>query len=156
MSVLERGPNGVTPEKDHQKQAFWQIYLPAGFGAALFIGLCVWAALFTAGYIPQAGLPDQQSPAAKVAVIWILLPTCFGSLIQIALLGGTVFLLGKGIHGAPPLFLKIRTFIWRFFAALIKGSDKAAGVVIAARSQQTGAQRISQRLAFWKRTEKGG
>jgi hypothetical protein len=150
MSILEPGPTLVTPEKEHKKQAFWQIYLPLGLGVAAFIGLCVWAALYTAGYIPQAGLPDQQSPAAKVAVIWILLPTCLGSLIQIALLGGLVFLLGKGIHGTPALFLKIRSLLWRFYAMLIKGSDKAAGAVISTYSQPAGVKRLFRKLAFWK------
>ncbi len=141
---------GTTPEKDHQRQAFWQIYLPAGLGAAAFIALCVWAALFTAGYVPEPALPDQQSPAAKVAVIWILLPTCFGSLIQMALLGGTVFLLGRGIRGTPSLFLKIRTVLWRIFAALTKGSDKAASTIISISSQKAGVKRLYHKMAFWK------
>ena len=153
MSVPEPGPIASSPEKDHQRQAFWQIYLPAGLSAAVFIALCGWAALYTAGYLPEPMLPDQQSAPAKVAVIWILLPTCLGSLIQIALLGGSVYLLGRAIRGTPSLFHRAHQFLQQASAAIRKIADRAAAPVISIASLKAGLDRLFVQIAFWKHTD---
>jgi hypothetical protein len=112
-----------------------------------------WAALYTAGYLPEPTLPDQQSPAAKVAVIWILLPICLGSLIQIALLGGTVYLLGRAIRGTRPLFHRVLKLLQRAFGVVRMIADRAAAPVIFIASLKAGLGRMFDKIAFWKHTE---
>jgi hypothetical protein len=150
MSVQQSAKPAFTPEQDHRRQAFWQIYLPLALGAAIFIALCVWVVLFTIGYIPETGLPDQQSPAAKVAVIWILLAPCFGGLIQLVILGGMVFLVAGGIRGFPPLAHRLQGAIDRVSASLHRLADSAAKPVISVASLKAGWDRLVELISFWK------
>lgn len=140
-----------SPEQIHRRQAFWQIYLPLFFGAAIFLAVGVWAVVYTTGYIPQAGLPDQQTPAAKVAVIWILLAPCFGGLIQLVLLAGVAFALAKGIHGLPSLAHQVQTGVNRVSMMVRRLSDQLSRPVIQIASQKSGIDRFFEMIAFWKR-----
>ncbi len=128
----------------------WQIYLPAILGAAVFLALCVGTVIYTMGYVPDAALPDHQSPPAKVAVIWLILPTCFGGLIQMAIVGGLVFALGRGIKGLPLLAHKVQDGINRFSAAVSRFADAAAKPVLIVGSQKAGWDRFVDFIAFWK------
>lgn len=144
----------LQPEKDHHRQSIWQIYIPVFLGFGLFIALCVWAAIYSMGY-PTQNLPDQQSPAAQIAVIWLVLPTCLGGLIQMALLGGSVYLLSKGIRGLPPLAHKIGNGVRRVSTVAIKSSDKIAAPLIYVSSRKAGIDQFFRRIAFWKRPSQG-
>jgi hypothetical protein len=150
MSNSPSSSSALTPEKQHRRDTFWQVYVPVFFGAAVFVALCVWVVIFTIGYVPDVNLPDQQSPAAKVAVIWILLPGCLGGLIQIALLGGVVFGLAYGIRGLPGLSHQALAGIQRLSALLKQAADRLAAPVIAVHSQKAGLDRLWERIAFWK------
>lgn len=151
MSQTESSQRAAfSPEHTHRRQAIWQIYLPAFLGVAVFLALCVWIVLFTMGYVPNSTLPDQQSPPAKIAVIWLLLPTCFGGLLQIAIFGGLVFVLGRGIKGLPPLAHKVRDGIDRFSATVRRFADAAAKPVVIVGSQKAGWDRFKDFIAFWK------
>jgi hypothetical protein len=145
----------LDPESAHRRQAFWQIYLPLAGGGLVFLGLCVWAALYTAGYSVPDGVFTQQTPAAGLAVIWILLPGCFGSLIQMALVGGVVFLLGKAIGGTPDVFHKLHGLILKGSAALHTLSDKLAAPVIQVGGMKAGWDRLWDLIAFWKQPSRG-
>ncbi len=150
MSVPLPTQPAFTPEQDHRRQAFWQIYLPLALGGAVFIALCVWVVLFTIGYIPEPGLPDQQSPAAKVAVIWVLLGPCLGGLIQLAFLGGMAFLLARGIRGLPPMAHQLQGAVDRFATFVHRLSDSAAKPVISIASRKAGWDRLLELISFWK------
>ena len=150
MSQTGSSQKTFSPEQMHRRQSLWQIYLPAFLGAAVFLALCVWTVLFTMGYIPDPTLPDQQSPPAKVAVIWLLLPTCFGGLIQLAIFGGLVFAVGRGIKGLPPLAQKAQNGLDRISAAVRRFADMAAKPVLVVGSQKAGWDRFTDFIAFWK------
>jgi hypothetical protein len=152
MSNSPSSQKALTPEEQHRRQAFWQVYVPTFLGAAVFVALCVWVVIFTIGYVPEANLPDQQSPAAKVAVIWILLPGCLGGLIPLALLSGMVFILARGIQGLPGVAHQALAAIHRLSAALQNAADRLAAPVIAVNSQKAGLDRLWDRIAFWKHT----
>jgi hypothetical protein len=151
MSNSNPSPSALTPAEMHRRQTFWQVYVPAFLGAAVFVALCVWVVLYTIGYQPDAHLPDQQTPAAKVAVIWILLPGCLGGLIQLALLGGMVYGLTYGIRGLPGVSHKVLEAIQRAKAVVQQAADKMAAPVISVGSQKAGLDRLWERVAFWKR-----
>ena len=155
MSDPQPSPVGFSPEKQHRREAFWQVYLPAILGGAVFVGICVWVVLFTIGYVPEPNLPDQQTPAAKVAIIWILLPTCFGGFIQLALLGGTVFVLSKGIRGLPGLADQILAGIQRVHVFLQRMSDRVSAPIISVASSKAGLDRFFDQVAFWKHSRRG-
>jgi hypothetical protein len=150
MSELQPLKAPMSPEQLHRREAFWQVILPACLGAAVFIALCVWTVLYTIGYVPDPALPDQQSSPAKVAVIWILLPTCFGGLFQLAFLGGMVFLLSRGIRGLPGLSHQALAGIHKVTAMLQQLADRAAAPVISVASSKAGWDRFVRRIAFWK------
>ena len=147
---MESSPKNFSPEQMHKRQAIWQIFLPAFLGAAIFLALCVWVVFYTIGYVPDAALPDQQSPPAKVAVIWLLLPTCFGGLIQMAILGGLVYGMGRGIKGLPSLAQKLQNAMYRVSAGISRAADMVAKPVLAAGSQKAGWDRLIDFIAFWK------
>jgi hypothetical protein len=150
MSPTESTQRAFSPEQIHRRQAIWQIYLPAILGAAVFLALCVGTVIYTMGYVPDATLPDQQSPPAKVAVIWLILPTCFGGLIQMAIVGGLVYALGRGIKGLPPLAQKAQDGLNRFSAGVRRFSDAIARPVVVVGSQKAGWDRFVDFIAFWK------
>lgn len=150
MSNSKSSPSALTPEQQHRRQAFWQVYVPTFLGAAVFVALCVWTVIFTMGYQPEANLPDQQTPAAKVAVIWLILPTCLGGFFQLALLGGTVYGLARGIQGLPGVSHQVLDGIQRFSALLRRLADQLAAPVIAVSSQTAGLSHLWERIAFWK------
>ncbi len=150
MSTSQSNLPADKPERDHRRQAFWQIYLPAFLGAAAFIALCVWAVLYTIGYVPVPGLASQQSAAAGVATIWILLPTCLGSLIPIAILGGSVYLMSRSIRGLPRQAHRAQDGMWRVAALARRVTDQIAKPVIGVASAKSGWDRLWDRLAFWK------
>jgi hypothetical protein len=150
MSQTESSQKGFSPEQLHRRQAIWQIYLPAFLGVAVFLALCVWVIVFTIGYVPDAALPDQQSPPAKVAVIWLILPTCFGGLFQMAIFGGLVFVLGRGIKGLPLLAHKMQGSIERLSAVIHRFADSVAKPVVIVGSQKAGWDRFIDFIAFWK------
>jgi hypothetical protein len=154
MSDSLKTPAAFSPEKQHRREVFWQVYLPAFLGGVVFVGLCVWVVLFTIGYIPE-NLPDHQSPPAKVAVIWLLLPSCLGGLLQLALLGGTVYLLARGIHGLPVLSHKILAGVNRAAELIQMVADRAAAPVIKVASTKAGWDRVVERLAFWRHSAQG-
>jgi hypothetical protein len=150
MSPTESSQKEFSPEQMHRRQAIWQIYLPAFLGVAVFLVLCVGTVLYTIGYVPDAALPDHQSPPAKVAVIWLLLPTCFGGLIQMAIFGGLVYGLGRGIKGLPPLAHKAQGGLERVSAGLRRFADAVAKPVMIVGSQKAGWDRFVDYIAFWK------
>ncbi len=150
MSTSNPSPLARTPEEQHRRQAFWQVYLPTFLGAAVFLALCVWTVIFTIGYQPDANLPDQQTPAAKVAVIWLILPTCLGGLFQLALLGGMVYGLARGIKGLPGASHQLLAAIERLSDLLKQAADKVAAPVIAVNSRTAGLAQLWERIAFWK------
>jgi hypothetical protein len=155
MSNSNPSPSALTPEEQHRRQTFWQVYVPLFLGAAVFVALCVWTVIFTIGYKSDANLPDQQSPAAKVAVIWILLPGCFGGLIQLAILGGLAYGMGRGIRGLPGVSHQALAGIQRLSALAQQAADRLAAPVIAVNSQKAGLDRLWERIAFWKHKSKG-
>lgn len=150
MSAINSSKKVVSPEQLHKRQAIWQIYLPAIVGAAVFVGLCVWVVLYTVGYVPAANLPDQQSPPAKVAVIWILLPSCLGGLLSLAVFGGSVYLLGRGIKGLPPLSHKVQRLVDHAAHMVHKAADASARPLIVVASQKAAWDRFTDFIAFWK------
>ncbi len=150
MSVSQSNRPADQPERDHRRQAFWQIYLPAFLGAAVFIALCVWAVLYTIGYVPVPGLASQQSAAAGTAVIWIILPTCLGNLIPIAILGGSVYLMSRGIRGLPRQAHRAQDGMWRLSALARRLSDRIASPVMDVASAKAAWDRLWDRLAFWR------
>jgi hypothetical protein len=145
----------LSPEQMHRREVFWQVILPALIGAAIFIAICVWVVVFTIGFVPDPTLPDQQSSPAKVAVIWILLPTCLGGLIQLAFLGGLVYLHSLGIRGLPGFSHKILSGLEKVSSLVQNLSDRAAAPVISVASTKAGWDRFFNRVAFWKHSEQG-
>jgi hypothetical protein len=155
MRETQPSKSSLTPEQLHRREVFWQVILPASLGAAVFIALCVWAVVYTIGYVPNPALPDQQTSPAKVAVIWILLPTCLGGIFQLVLLGGVVFLLTRGIRGLPELSHQILSGIEKLSLMIHNLADRLAAPVISVASSKAGVDRFIDRIAFWRHSAQG-
>jgi len=114
LSALER----------HHRQAAWQIWVPVILAAALVITLFVFSVLATVYNYPIS------KTLAPVAVIWVLLPNCFGGLFTLAFLGGLVFTAGKLLQGLPQLGNRVLHALDRLQALVQALSDRLASPVL--------------------------
>lgn len=144
-----------TPEASHRRQAAWQIWLPLGLLLALFIAAGVLAVLFTSGYIPKAGLPDQQSPLAKSSVIFLVSGACLGSLFQLLVLVGLVLLSGKIITGLPHLAHKVQNGFTSLEHLAARASQKVSAPIISIAAFKAALVTLFSRLQFWKNHQHG-
>lgn len=144
-----------TPEASHRRQAAWQIWLPLGLLLALFITAGVLAVLFTGGYTPQPGLPDQQSPLAKASVIMLVSGACLGSLFQLLVLVGLVLISGKVILGLPGFAHKVQNGFSRLEKLAARASQKLTAPIISVAVFKTALVTLFSRLQFWKNDQPG-
>jgi len=133
-------------EKSHRRQSIWQIYLPLAGGIIIVIALMVLAVLITS----QGANPAQQW--ADFSVIIVILPTCFGSLLTIAILVGSVVLLKKALHGTPSLFHKMDLGMQNLSSLTTRIMDKVAAPVIKTNCVKSGWDTFWQEL-FGRKTK---
>lgn len=143
----------ITPEQHHRRQAAWQIWVPLGLILAIFLTAGVLMLLFTMGYAPEAGLPDQQSPLAKGSVIFLVAGACLGSLLQLLLLVGLVLLSGKMIKGLPGIAHRVQNALTTTAALAKQAGDKLAGPVVTIASLKAALNQLVKSLQFWKKKQ---
>jgi len=112
--------------KRHQKQRFWQIYLPLFITLALFIGVIILAVLTTTN-----GDPDGINK--KWASITLILLISVISLFAIALAVGLFYFsigMGKGIHGLPAVANQVLKFMRLVNHKVQIGADAVVSPII--------------------------
>ncbi len=127
--------------RKHRRQTFWQVLFPVILASLLLVALAVLAMVTTSG----AG-NDLDTHWANVSLIWILLPTIFGSLIWLAILGGLIFGMVKLLGVLPNAFAIIQHALMRASQIVTNVSDKVSAPVIKTKGFWAGARRLKNRL----------
>ena len=112
------------PNPIHQRQVFWQVWLPLVVFLLVFLGLCVLAILLT-------------SHGSAVAIQWaalstivVLIPTCLAGLFSFLILGVGIFISDKAIRGLPGLTYQVQLFARRLSSITRYYSDRLVSPVI--------------------------
>lgn len=128
----------ISPEKSHQRQAAWQIWLPFSFGVLVFLGLSV-----LAGFALFNDWDAGDNWAAFSVILWIL-PSCLGGLVGLALAIGSVVVASKALGNLPEASHGIQTTIYKLQKQIEGVANKMADPVIKTASQKAGWDR------FWE------
>lgn len=112
------------PSPTHIRQSFWQILLPIWIIFAVYLALGIVAIVITAGGSPVA--PQW----AALSGILVMIPLCICGLIPLAILGGSVFGMTKGLPAILVLMRKLQDLTEKILAFLRKIADKAAAPII--------------------------
>lgn len=139
-----------TPQQRHRRQAAWQVWLPFALLVILFVVSAVFAAAASMGFIPQPGLPDQQSDLAKSAAILILSGMCAAGLLPLLLLFGSVILTDKAIKGVPVVTNKLQRAFKTTAILTEYGGEKLVQPLITLSARKAAARQLIKSLQFWK------
>lgn len=143
----------ANPIREHHRQAAWQIWAPLGLAIAGVLTLCAFCALIVLGAIPNSTLAETLGP---VAVIWVLIPNCFGSLIMIAILFGFTFLAAKMLGRLPKLGSRTLHAVERLHQSIQTFSNRIAAPVIKSKSLKAGWDKFWEMALPKKYDNKGG
>jgi hypothetical protein len=108
----------------HRREVLWQITLPLGIALVIVVGLAAFIAF-------GVGMGDQ-SQLADIALIQLIIPVMFFSLISLALLGASVYGLFRLLGILPYYFLRAQIFFMRVQLFVMRGSDKVVEPVLRA------------------------
>ncbi|HEX7394175.1 MAG TPA: hypothetical protein VF313_04535 [Anaerolineaceae bacterium] len=142
----------ANPLQEHHRQAAWQIWAPLGLAIAGVLTLCVLCALIVLGAIPNPTLAETLAP---LAVIWVLIPNCFGSLITLVILFGCAFLTAKMLGGLPKLGSRILFAVERLQQSIQSLSNRIAAPVIKSKSLKASWDKFWEMVLPTKSNNKG-
>jgi len=119
----------------HRKDLVWKIILPVVLSAVLCIGMIVLIniATFNGGDVARW---------AAISTMWIAIPTMFGMLIVLALLGGIIYLLAKLLNITPNYTAMAQDFFHLIQSYAKRGADAAAKPIILLDSIGAGIRRL--------------
>jgi len=112
------------PNPTHQRQVFWQVWLPLVVFLIIFLGLCVLAILLTS----QGSAVVTQW--AALSTIVVLIPTCLTGLFTFIIIGVGIFISDKAIRGLPGLTYQVQLFAHRLSSITRYYSDRLVSPVI--------------------------
>jgi len=112
------------PNPNHQRQVFWQVWLPLVVFLLVFLGLCVLAILLTS----QGSAVATQW--AALSTIVVLIPACLTGLFTFLILGVGIFISDKAIRGLPGLTYQVQLFARRLSSITRYYSDRLVSPVI--------------------------
>lgn len=112
------------PNPTHQRQVFWQVWLPLVVILLVFLGLCVLAILLTSKGIAIA------SQWTALSTIVVIIPACLGGLFTFLFLGVGIFVTDKAIRGLPGLTYQVQLFSRRLSSIARYYSDRLVSPVI--------------------------
>jgi hypothetical protein len=141
------------PLTTHRQQAAWQIWVPLGMAVALVVAVGVLCALIVLGGINSPVLAQTLAP---VAVIWIVIPSCFSGLITLALLVGLVFAVAKLRGGLPGLGQKLQQAVNRLQELVQSLANRLASPVIKANGLKASWDQLKAGLRPAHSPDKGG
>lgn len=110
----------------HQKQRFWQIIAPVGFGTLLILvilGLVIFTAAGTGG-------ADPVSQWADTSVIWLSLPALLFTLVLAVILFTMVFLLARLLKILPQYTLTFQYHASVISRSILNGADKLVAPIM--------------------------
>jgi hypothetical protein len=113
--------------KRHQRQSFWQIIAPVGFGTLLVLVILVLVILKAVG--TDAG--GQVSQWADTSLIWLILPALLFALLLTLILVGMIYLLARFLKIVPGFTFKAQYFVSLVPEYVESFADKLVAPIIA-------------------------
>lgn len=107
--------------QDHKQQRFWQIILPIVLFSAL---------IAVAGGLTVFAGAESDRLWADISIIWLLLPVLVISLILLALLAGSVYLMARLLAVTPNFTRKVQNLFHRIEKGTRKAADSAVKPVL--------------------------
>jgi len=123
----------------HRRQTVWQIWVPLGIGAAIFLGL---AAL--AGFGASQGSPDVGR-WRNLSLILLLIPSIVAALSFVLIFAGMIYLLARILHFLPPYTQLGQAYAHTISVLVRVWCDRAASPFLGIRSAWAGF------LTLWRR-----
>lgn len=122
----------------HQRQRFWQIWLPLIFFMLIILGVAVLMVLTVTGV--NTGINVSQY--GDVSLIWILLPLILLAVIIAAVLFGFVFLNTKILKNMPKYAHPVQNTVFMISEKIINLSKKVAQPIISIKSIGAGVSTV--------------
>ena len=119
--------------KSHQRQFTWQILVPLLFFLLMMLVVSGFTLTVSAG---------QASLWADIALIWLLIPVIFGSLLLLTFLVGMVYLMTRLLQISPTYTAKAQHFVWQVQHSARQVMDGAVKPVILIKSIIAGVNQI--------------
>jgi hypothetical protein len=120
-------PRNPETERKHRKEMNLQVWLPMGAGALLILGLMFGAWLLR---------PGTAGRWSEIAQIWLIIPTCFFSLISLVVFGGMAYGLIKLIAILPYQFYRLHGLVIKIQGGVEKFGDKVTAPFIGLKTKQ--------------------
>jgi hypothetical protein len=111
----------------HQRQSFWQIIAPVGFGTLLLLVILTLVILEAVG--TDAG--GSVSQWADTSLIWLILPVLLFALLLTLILVGMIYLLARLLKSMPGFTYKVQYFVGLVPEYVETISDKLVAPIIA-------------------------
>lgn len=127
--------------RNHRRQKFWRITFPVILAGLIVVALTVLAIVTTAG-----GGNTQDSHWANISLIWLLIPSIFGGIIMLAVVGGLIFVMVKLVNAVPNAAATLQHYMIRVSQIARTVSDKVSAPVIKTKSTYAAARRMKNRL----------
>ena len=113
--------------KRHQRQSFWQIIAPVGFGTLLVLVILALVILNAVG--SDAG--GQVSQWADTSMIWLILPTLLFALLLTLNLVGMIYFLARLLKVVPGFTYQVQYYVDLVPEYVEAFSDKLVAPIIA-------------------------
>jgi hypothetical protein len=137
---LQAQQPAVSPEADHRRQVFWQIWVPFGAAILVFLALGVLIVLSAA----QAN-PDLTR-WSNMSAMWIILLMVPPGLMLLALLAAFIYLISRLLRMLPA-YAHLAQAYTAYFAALVRfWLDKLVKPVLAINGFFASWQALNRRL----------
>jgi hypothetical protein len=129
-------PNPVTRDI-HQRQVFWQVFVPVVLSAVIFLGLGV--------LLTVSGSPDQVTRFSDISIIFLILPTVLVGIIFLVLFGAFIFLAARLLKVLPSYTRLAQIYLNRLTGMLHRAADMAADPILSVESKYAGIKSIFQK-----------
>ncbi len=123
----------------HQRQIFWQIWVPLGIGAAILLALAV-----LAGFSASRGSSDLVR-WANLSLVFLIIPIILAALGFVLLFTGIVYLMGRLLHFLPRYTQLGQAYAHTISVLVRVWCDRAANPFLGMRSSWAGF------LFLWRR-----
>lgn len=127
----------------HQRQRFWQIWLPLIFFILIILGVAVLMVLTVTGV--NTGINVSQY--GDVSLIWILLPLILLAVIIAAVLFGFVFLNTKILKNLPKYAYPVQKTVFQVSEKVKSISKKIEEPIISIKSVSAGVNTVFSSIA---------
>jgi hypothetical protein len=140
--MAEPGPDAapqrnLATRRKHRKEVLWQITVPLGIGALLFLAMAVMAGTATSA---------QASLWADISLIWLISPTFIFGLIALVILFALIYITIRLILVLPFYAYRLHQWLVDFGVRIKTIGDKAVAPVLGVQSRMSSLRALGRSL----------